>query len=143
MIVYITVDQVIKIHDRQIEQHGGLQGIRDLGLLTSAMEMPKSSFGGVEMYPTIFDKAAAYVFYIAKNHPFFDGNKRTAAFTALLFLRINGLNLTLDLKQYELLVIGLAEGLISKTQMGHFFARSDKLTRPQRKKRSKHVKRHR
>lgn len=124
MIIYITVDQAIKIHDRQIEQHGGLRGLRDLGLLTSAIEMPKSAFNGMEMYPTLFDKAAAYVFYIAKNHPFLDGNKRTAAFTAVLFLRMNGLKTAIDLKQYELLVLGIAEGLISKAQLSLFFARS-------------------
>jgi len=124
MIIYITVDQAIKIHDRQIEQHGGLKGLRDLGLLTSAIEMPKSAFSGIEMYPTLFDKAAAYIFYLAKNHPFIDGNKRTAAFTAILFLRLNGLNVKIDLKQYELLIVGTAEGLISKAQLSLFFSKS-------------------
>jgi death-on-curing protein len=124
MTIYITVDQAIRVHDGLIKQHGGLQGIRDIGLLTSAMEMPKSAFNGHQMYPTLFDKAAAYLFYIAKNHPFFDGNKRTSAFVALLFLRMNDCKVTIDEMQYELLVIGTAEGLISKAQISLFFKKS-------------------
>ncbi len=121
MITYITVDEALKVHERLIEQHGGMQGIRDLGLLTSAIEMPKSAFGGEDLYLTVFDKAAAYLFHIAKNHPFIDGNKRTAAFVSLLFLRINGVRLLLDQAQYELLVIGVAEGLVTKTQLASYY----------------------
>lgn len=139
MTIYITVDQAIKVHDGLIKQHGGLQGIRDIGLLTSAMEMPKSAFDGHQMYPTLFDKAAAYLFYIAKNHPFFDGNKRTAAFVALLFLRMNDCRIIIDEMQYELLVIGTAEGLISKAQISLFFKKSVESKKSYRK-RSKHLK---
>lgn len=119
--IYLTVDEVLKVHERLIEDHGGMKGIRDLGLLTSAIEMPKSAFGGEDLHPTVFDKAAAYLFHIAKNHPFIDGNKRSASFTSLLFLRINGIRLLLDQSQYELLVIGVAEGLISKTQVASYY----------------------
>lgn len=142
MITYITVDQAIQVHDGLVKQHGGLQGIRDIGLLTSAMEMPKSAFDGQHMYPTLFDKAAAYLFYIAKNHPFFDGNKRTAAFVALLFLRMNDCKIILDEMQYELLVIGTAEGLISKAQISVFFKKSFESKKTHRKI-SKHIKRKR
>lgn len=142
MITYLTVDQAIKVHDRLIEQHGGLPGIREIGLLASAMEMPKSAFNGHEMFPTLLDKAAAYLFYIAKNHPFLDGNKRTAAFVAVLFLRMNGLKISIDKQQYELLVVGTAEGLISKAQIFLFFERSVKSIQHHRKK-SKHLKRQR
>jgi death on curing protein len=143
MIVYLTVDQAIKIHDRLIEQHGGLPGIRDLGLLASAMEMPKGSFDNYEMHPTLYDKASAYLFYLAKNHPFLDGNKRTAAFIALLFLKMNGLNIHVDQMQYELLVIGTAEGLIAKTQISHFFEKSHMTIPRSLRKRSSRIKRRR
>jgi death-on-curing protein len=142
MTIYITVDQAIQVHDGLIKLHGGLPGIRDIGLLTSAMEMPKSAFGGHQMYPTLFDKAAAYLFYLAKNHPFFDANKRTAAFIALLFLRMNDCKSAIDEMQYELLVIGTAEGLISKTQISLFFQNSFE-TKKKRGKISKHIKRKR
>jgi death-on-curing protein len=142
MTIYITVDQAIKIHDGLIKQHGGLQGIRNIGLLTSAIEMPKSAFDGQQMYPTLFDKAAAYLFYLAKNHPFFDGNKRTEAFVALLFLRMNECKFAMDEMQYELLVIGTAEGLISKAQISLFFKKSFE-TKKIHRKISKHIKRNR
>lgn len=142
MITYITVDQAIRVHDGLIEQHGGLHGIRDIGLLASALEMPKSAFDGHEMFPTIVDKAAAYLFYLARNHPFIDGNKRTAAFTAVLFLRMNGIKIFFDQQQYELLVVGTAEGLVSKAQILLFFEKSVKDKLHPRKK-SKDVKRRR
>ncbi|MBS0621121.1 MAG: type II toxin-antitoxin system death-on-curing family toxin [Verrucomicrobia bacterium] len=126
MIKYLTVDQVIYVHDHLLSQHGGLAGIRDLGLLISALEMPKSAFHGEEIHPTLFDKAAAYLFHIARNHPFNDGNKRTAAFAACLFLRINNFSLKIDQTEYELIVIATAEGLLSKPQIRTFLANASK-----------------
>lgn len=126
MTIFLTVDQAITVHDRLIEQHGGLPGIRNIGLLTSAMEMPKSAFGGVEICPTLYDKAAAYLFYITKNHPFNDGNKRTASFLAVLFLRLNGIKISINQKEYELLIIGTAESLVTKIQISSFFMKCSK-----------------
>ncbi len=121
MIRYLTVDQAIKVHDRMIEQHGGLPGIRDLGLLTSAIEMAKSSFDGKKLHRTISEQGAAYLYHVIKNHPFCDGNKRTGAFLPLLFFRMNGIHFHIDPLEYEILVIGVAEGLISKKQIAQFF----------------------
>jgi len=92
MIKFLPVEMVILYHDKLIDEYGGLKGIRDMGLLLSALEMPKSSMCGVDFHPTIFDKAAAYLFHIVCNHPFNDGNKRTGAFAAAVFLEIHGMN---------------------------------------------------
>jgi len=118
---FITVEQAIKVHDRLVEQHGGLPGIRDLGLLASAIEMPKAAMFGEDLHPTIFDKAAAYLFHLVKNHPFNDGNKRTGAFVAVLFLRINGINIKVDQKNYEDLVLLTANNFANKSQISAFF----------------------
>ena len=121
MTLYITVDQAIKVHDRMILQHGGLAGIRDLGLLTSAIEMPKSSFNGKKLHKTITEQAAAYLYHIIKNHPFFDANKRTGSFLALLFFRQNKIHSSIDFSEYEILIIGVANNLISKQGVANFF----------------------
>ena len=81
MIKFFTVEQVIEIHDAFLEDHGGLPGIRDKGLLISAVEMPRTSMFGEYLHKTIYDKAAAYLFYIIQNHPFTDGNKRPCYFS--------------------------------------------------------------
>lgn len=123
MIDFITIEQAINVHDRLLEQHGGLHGIRDAGLLASALEMPKASMFGEDLHPTLFDKAAAYLFHLVKNHPFNDGNKRTGAFIAILFLRMNAINIKVDLKLYEDLVLLTANGLANKAQISAFLSR--------------------
>lgn len=90
MTKFLKIELVIAYHDEMIEKYGGLHGIRDLGLLESAMGMPRSIAFGQDLHPTIYDKAAAYLFHIVKNHPFNDGNKRTGAFSACVFLNVNG-----------------------------------------------------
>ncbi len=91
--VFLTLEQVLAIHDNQIEQYGGSHGIRDLGLLESALARPQGSFGGEDLYPGIFFKAAVLVQGIILNHPFLDGNKRTGTVSAARFLFINGYEL--------------------------------------------------
>ena len=87
---FLTLDDVLLIHDEQLEAYGGIQGIRDTGLLESAVMMPQASFGGEYLHQNLFEMAAAYAFHIAENQPFLDGNKRTALVSALVFLDING-----------------------------------------------------
>lgn len=87
---FLTLDDVLMIHDEQLEAYGGIQGIRDKGLLESAVMMPQASFGGEYLHQNLFEMAAAYAFHIAENQPFLDGNKRTALVSALVFLDING-----------------------------------------------------
>lgn len=87
---YLTLEQILAIHGEQIELYGGGHGLRDLALLESAIFRPQSTFGGQELYPTIFLKAAGLMTSLALNHPFVDGNKRTATVSALTFLYLNG-----------------------------------------------------
>jgi death on curing protein len=87
---FLTLDEVLLIHDEQLEAYGGIHGIRDKGLLESAVMMPQASFGGEYLHKDLFEMAAAYAFHIAENQPFLDGNKRTALVSALVFLDING-----------------------------------------------------
>lgn len=86
---YLSLEQIVLIHATVIEETGGAHGIRDLHLLESAAEMPKQFVFGKELYNTVFLKAATYIRSLAMNHAFIDGNKRTAAVTAITFLEIN------------------------------------------------------
>jgi death-on-curing protein len=88
---HLTVDTVREIHTEAITRFGGARGVRDENLLASAVLAPQASFGGKSPYTDIVEVAAAYLFYLCKNHPFLDGNKRTAMMSAILFLRINGI----------------------------------------------------
>lgn len=88
--VFLDVDEVVWIHDVQLELFGGQAGIRDGGLLESAVAMPRQCFGGAYLHEDLFAMAAAYAFHIAENQPFVDGNKRTALASCLNFLDLNG-----------------------------------------------------
>jgi death-on-curing protein len=87
---FLVLEEVLELHERQIEPFGGTLGIRDRGLLESALGMPRATFGGQFVHESLFAMAAAYAFHIAENQPFLDGNKRTGLGAALVFLRING-----------------------------------------------------
>lgn len=90
---YLYPNQVLFLHKRVLESSGGAEGVRDEGLLESAVYRPQASFGGADLYPDVFSKAAALGHSLIKNHPFIDGNKRTGFEALRLFLRINGLDL--------------------------------------------------
>jgi len=90
---YLTPEQVLFIHSRVIAETGGIHGVRDLGLLKSAVARPQATFDGKELYADIFIKAAALMDSLVNNHPFADGNKRTGITAAGLFLLINGYKL--------------------------------------------------
>lgn len=87
---YLTVEEVLFIHHYLVTQTGGSHGVRDLGLLEAAVARPRASYGGVDLYEDVFTKAAALFESIARNHPFVDGNKRTATTSAVEFLYANG-----------------------------------------------------
>lgn len=93
-IKFITITRVLAIHDYAVKRYGGSQGIRDIGLVESAIARPQSGFGGEYLYKNIFDMAASLLQSLLKNHPFVDGNKRTALFSTGIFLKINGYKLT-------------------------------------------------
>ena len=108
---------VLKIHTRQIERFGGTNEIRDEGLLESALAQPQSGFANELFHPTIYEQAAAYLYHLAMNHPFIDGNKRTAFAVMDTFLRVNDHTLTLsDAYAYDM-VLRVANGLLSKADL--------------------------
>ena len=88
--VFLSKQSVLEIHAAQIARHGGDPGVRDEGLLDSALAQPPGAFGGQWLHSDIFEMAAAYVFHLANNHPFADGNKRTGLAAATAFLELNG-----------------------------------------------------
>jgi death-on-curing protein len=112
---------VLSIHARQIERFGGTPGVRDEGLLESALAQPQATFGGQFLHGTMSEQAAAYLYQIAMNHPFIDGNKRTAFAVMDTFLRLNGcaLNLTDD-GVYDL-VMRVARGTMTKEELSTEF----------------------
>jgi len=99
-IAYLTLDVVLAIHDDMIERYGGGHGIRDLGLIQSALARPQASFGGEDLYPAVLDKAAALFHSLIFNHAFMDGNKRTSITATARFLYINGYELTVEKEEF-------------------------------------------
>lgn len=120
MIEFLSIDEVIAMHDTFLQTFGGLPGIRDINLLISAIETPKGQIFGKDLYPSVYDKAAAYLYHIVSNHPFNDGNKRTGFGAALLFLKANSVPIKFDKKKYENLVVEVAKGKRTKEEIAHF-----------------------
>ena len=87
--LFLTLDDILESHQNQIATHGGSHGIRDLGLLESAIAQPEASFGGQYLHVDLFEMAAAYLYHLVMNHPFVDGNKRVGLEASLIFLEIN------------------------------------------------------
>ena len=121
MTSYLTLEQVLEMHDAFIEKFGGLDGIREPNLLLSAIDTPKAAAFGEDLYPTVYDKAAAYLYHIVQNHPFNDGNKRTGFGAAYLFLRANNAPILFSDESFECLVIEVAKGKKTKEQIAYFF----------------------
>ena len=112
--VHLTVEIVLEIHSQALKNFGGSPGIRDEGLLASAVFAPQSTFGGKSPFTDIIEVAAAYLFYLCGNHPFVDGNKRTAMAAAIVFLRLNGIETKPDSANWEKLVLNVAAGRINR-----------------------------
>ena len=125
MIHYITYQYVIEVHDSLIDEYGGRKGILNEGLLRSALEMPKARFDGKDLHHTIFDKTAAYLFHLVQNHPFVDGNKRTASMAAMIFFALNcKKGFTIFDAEYQEIILGVAQGFITKKRIAKFFRNS-------------------
>lgn len=114
---YLTTEQILFIHARLISETGGMHGVLDLGLLQSAVSRPQATLEGQELYPDVFSKAAAIMESLIGNHPFIDGNKRTAITSTGLFLRINGYRLTADNQQLEVFTLQCAQRSIPLKQI--------------------------
>ena len=108
----LSKEQVIKIHNMLISQTGGSDGIRDEGLLESALNAPFQTFDGEYIYRTIKAKAAKLGYFLVKNHPFIDGNKRIGILVMITFLEINGVEVTWTDEELITLGLGLADGTI-------------------------------
>jgi death on curing protein len=107
---YLSSEQVLFIHSRIIDATGGAHGIRDIGLLQSAVARPRATFQGKDLYRDVFSKAAALMESISQNHAFIDGNKRTAISSAAIFLQLNGYNLEADQKEVVIFAVSVATG---------------------------------
>jgi death on curing protein len=120
-VTFLSVAQVLSIHDRMILEFGGDAAVRDQGLLESAVAMPAAQFGGKYLHDGLPAMAAAYLFHLCKNHAFVDGNKRTALVAAEMFLLLNDLRVPATNQEMERLTLGVADGGISKQQLTDFF----------------------
>jgi len=121
--VFMTLDEAVDVHMDQVKRYGGHPGIRDVGLLLSALAMPQASFGGEFLHKDIFEAAAAYAFHICNNHPFVDGNKRTALACALVFLELNAIEIRDSDGTLHAAMINVASGRLSKQQLAHVLRR--------------------
>ncbi|MEI8365913.1 MAG: type II toxin-antitoxin system death-on-curing family toxin [Parachlamydiaceae bacterium] len=127
--IFLMVEQVIDFHTEIINDLGGAHGIREMGLLISAIEMPKASMFGEFLHVSIYEKAAAYLYHIVCNHPFVDGNKRSGLVAALTFLEVNGVILEFDENELEELVVKVAEGNAEKHVIADFFHKNHPMSK--------------
>lgn len=113
----LTRDEVVAIHAASLQRFGGLPGVRDEGLLESAIAQPSQSFGDVELYPTLEEKAARLAFGLAKNHAFLDGNKRVATACMATLLRLNGRAFRPDAGELLSTMLGVADGSVTYEEL--------------------------
>lgn len=126
MIKFLDKKTILAFHRDQVKTYDGKQGVRDEGLLESALAQPQASFGGEYVHDNIFEMAAAYGFHICKNHPFVDGNKRTALVAKYTFLYVNGYRLQADKKSLYAVMIDLANGKLEKEELVKFLKENTK-----------------
>jgi death-on-curing protein len=111
---FLTLIEVLELHRRVIEQSGGAFGIREVGLLESAIAQPRMTFGGEDLYPSLIEKAAALGFSIIMNHPFVDGNKRTGHAVTETFLVLNGMEISASIDEQECVILAIASGELER-----------------------------
>ena len=121
---YLTPQQVLFIHARLVAETGGEDGLRDLGLLESAVARPRATFDGRDLYEDVFDKAAALLESLILNHPFVDGNKRTAITSAALFLLRNGYQLVADNSELEQFTLSVVQKRLTLDAIASWFRRN-------------------
>lgn len=120
---FLALEEVLSLHADQIERYGGTPGLRDAGLLSSALAMPQATFAGKFLHATVHEMAAAYLFHLTQDHPFVDGNKRIGLSAALAFLGLNDLELVAEEGELFELVMGVARGVRSKAETAVFLQR--------------------
>jgi len=114
--IHLTVDIVLEIHTEAIARFGGSDGVREMSLLESAVAAPQASSGGQSPFSDLVEIAAAYLFYLCKNHPFNDGNKRVALGSCLVFLRLNELKSAPDQPAWEGLTMAVAASIYDRLE---------------------------
>jgi death-on-curing protein len=115
-IYHLTVANVLEVHAEAISRFGGSVGIREIALLESAVAAPQASFGGESVYTDLTEVAAAYLFFICRNHPFVDGNKRAALGACIVFLRLNGIEPQPDSQSWEALTLEVDASRLDRDQ---------------------------
>jgi death on curing protein len=111
---YLTVSEVIELYRQVMEASGGTVGILSMAALESAVAQPRATFGGDDLYPTIFEKASAIGYSLVMNHPFVDGNKRLGHYAMETFLVINGYEIDASVDEQESIILQLASGKLSR-----------------------------
>ena len=129
-IQFLSIDQLLLIHQRGIAEHGGSPELRDRGLLESAAAMPYVQFAGQFLHVGLPAMAAAYLFHLCKNHPFVDGNKRVSVAAAETFVLLNDYELRATNSQLEVMTLGVADGSISKAELTTFFKKDVRRAKP-------------
>jgi death-on-curing protein len=124
--LFLTLGEVLELHRMGVDQFGGSAGVRDMGLLQSAMAMPSAQFGGEFLHGDLAAMAAAYLFHLGSNHPFIDGNKRIGAVAARVFLLMNDAAFEPGEEEYGDLVLAVAKGEVEKEQVTEFFRKHAK-----------------
>ena len=114
---FLTLQDVLEIHALQLERFGGAEGVRDRGLLESAVAQPQVTFGGDFVHADLFSMAAAYLFHLVRNHAFVDGNKRVGLLAALVFLDINGITIESGSDVLYELTMAVADGRAEKDEI--------------------------
>ncbi|MCY2935978.1 MAG: type II toxin-antitoxin system death-on-curing family toxin [Planctomycetota bacterium] len=117
---YLDIAQILKIHERCLKQTGGLDGVRELRGLESAIALPRQGFGDQEFYPLISDKAAILGFTLILNHPFLDGNKRTGFLSMEMFLLINGYEIIEQVDIMESIILSVASGQVKRDEFAEW-----------------------
>lgn len=120
---FLSLTEVLEIHQDQLARYGGGSGIRDIELLKSALGMPAATYGGEYLHTDVYEMAAAYLFHLVKNHPFVDGNKRVGAVAALVFLSLNGYDFDAPEDNFAEMVLSVARGEIDKAEVAVFIRR--------------------
>lgn len=119
--IFLSLDDVLQIHQYQLEEYGGSDGIRDIGLIESAIAQPQQQFGGAYVHSDIATMSAAYLFHLCSNHGFVDGNKRAGVQAALVFLYMNGVDHECDADDLADLAEGVASGTVEKGDAIEYF----------------------
>jgi len=118
---FLNLEEVLSLHADQIALYGGDHGVRDIGMLDSAVAQPQATFDGEFLHKNLFEMAAAYLFHIVQNHPFLDGNKRTGVVAAMVFLDLNGIEIDAPQGGIYEITLSVAMGKAGKKEIAEFF----------------------